>query len=260
MKALRDYSISIKKIYLIAFLMLIPILKGLSQNSSCIDSIRNNPYSYPLLWDMIENYFYFHYKFPQSPKELIDHIEKIDIFKYNHGIDNMAKSVVIPKLKTNESHIRFIQKNSVFYIQIHDSTYKEKSLSNYPCNYINQYEVNPFKPGYPFLLDNVLYFDENNQAILNDSLIEELNVKFKDIKYMIPKEGIKDAFSFFEYNKTEYPYRLFLNYILNEGLFDYCTNEKMPSINYYEELIDEIKFFCMQNNLKSIIWFGFKHK
>lgn len=260
MRAIKNYLVINKKILLITSLLLIMITNGFSQNSSSVDSIKNDPYSYPFLWDMIEDYYFFHYKMPENPKELVKHIERIDMFMYSYGIDNLVKKIVIPKLKANEQYVNFTQKDSVFLIQINDSTYEEKSLTNYPCDYIKKYEKDPYKPGYPFLIDNVLYFDENNQAIVKDSLIEKLNSKFKKIKYLIPEEGVENGFSFFKYYETYYPYRLFLEYTTDKGLYNFCTKEKVPDNKYYNEQAKLIKEFCVKNKLTKVIWFGFKTK
>ena len=250
-----------KKGSILILLILLSIVKGFTQPPTRMDSIKSDPYTYPWLWNMFETYFLFHYELPKTPEELICFTNRIDMFMYSPGIDYEVKSITIPKIEKYIKEINFSVKDSVFYVQIKDSIYKQTDFLNEPCNYIENYEANPYQPGYPFLKDVVSYFDTNNQPLVNDSLIESLDAKFKDIKYLVPEIGIDESFNFFTFslNKNEYPYRLFLEYTLDKELRDFCTKKEMPVNSYHNEIKRLAGAFCLENNLKRIIWFGFKH-
>lgn len=256
----------IKKTSLILLILLLAIVKGYTQTPTRLDTIKNDPYIYPWLWNMFENYYDFHLKLPESPENLISFTKRIDMFMYSPRIDDMVKLITIPKLEKYKNEINFLLKDSVFYVQIKDSIYEDPYLMKEPCNFMSFYEGETYDLLSFLSRQRGRYFDMNNEPLVCDSLIDLLDTKFKSIKHLEPDKGYEESFVACTYyargepTSNKFPYRLILEYTLDNGLKDFCRNEGMPSNNYYNETRRLTQNFCLENGLRRVIWFGFKHK
>lgn len=242
------------------------MVKGNTQTPTRLDTLKNDPYIYPWLWNMFENYYDFHLKLPESTEDLVSFTKRIEMFKYIPGIDDEVKLITIPKLEKFKKEINFSVKDSVFYVQIKDSIYEDPYLMKEPCNFMSFYEDETYELLSFLSRQRGRYFGMNNEPLVCDSLIELLDTKFKSIKHLEPEKGYEESFVACTYyyrgkpTSKEIPYRLILDYTIDNELQDFCTKDKMPSNNYYNETKRLAHNFCLENNLKRIIWFGFKHK
>lgn len=256
----------IKKTILILLILLLSMVKGYTQTPTRLDTIKNDPYIYPWLSNIFENYYDFHLKLPESPENLISFTKRIEMFMYSPGIDEEVKLITIPKLEKYRNEINFSVKDSVFYVQIKDSIYEDPYLMKKPCNFMSFYEGDTYDLLSFLSRQRGRYFDMNNEPLVCDSLIDLLDTKFKSIKYLEPEKGYEESFVASTYysrgkpTSNKIPYRIILDYTIENGLQDFCTKDEMPSNNYYNETKRLAHSFCLENNLKRIIWFGFKHK
>lgn len=212
------------------------------------------------LTDIVNNYFYSHYCYPESVEELIEFTEyclKIDENFFSIPYSDFIRLYLLPKLKQEGVRIKkenynfiLLKKQNILFCLNKQGTYFS------PCD-ISLFIGKPPKEYHSFLekYSKPRFFNRKELAILSVRLdsIFHLGVLELQKKY-IKSSTVTLPYNTYAYENDTIPIYTFWEYRLGDKIHYYCDNKKSPNGNFYNDLTLFCDLFCLENNLSRIVF------
>ena len=210
---------------------------------------------YYYLRDIVENYFYHYYQYPNSASEIIQFTEyclSVDTNYFSSPDKKIIQSEILPRL--DNSNIQIINNDGFGILQNNDTLFYYKKQLFSPCE-IDLFIGDSVQEYYAFYnkFSKPRFFNETGHAIiLSGKNIEFQNDLVKYAEQQIRVNGI--PFRYYVNEKDTIPIFLFLEYKFEKGLCNFCDKKKTLSESYYQPLDSLCNRFCSDNKIARIIF------
>lgn len=247
--------------YIYLLLLLFP-LRGIAQQSAALtDSILKDTFNIPFLQDIVDYYYYYHYDFPNNSSELIQFSGKIakELSLQYYNAEKVIWEVTIPKLEYYKDNL-VLQKKDIrsFDMLLFDSL---MTLNTDSCNYVfYPCDIVEYIGGtcedYKFFLSRYkapVYYDLKDEPILYPKYVS-FSKHVKSKLHELEKTYIEKS-CYHYHNACMIPLKTFYEYRSGNGLFFYCTQEKVSTnCIYFKELEKYLSSICQKEKINRLIF------
>lgn len=248
--------------YIYLLLLMLP-LRGMAQQPTVrMDSILKDTFNIPFLQDIVEYYFYYYFDFPENSTELIRFSKKIakEASLQYYNAEKVIWEITIPKLDYYRENF-VIHKDDdareydikLFARLLAKSTENYNSVP-YPCD-IKKYSRGTCED-YKFFLSRLggpVFFNQENEPIIYpgySSYRSDFDAKMR--KYR-KKYIAKELYRY--HNSCRIPLQTFYEYKAGDGLYFYCTQERVTmDCVYFEKLEKYLAVLCKEKGITKIIF------
>jgi len=234
--------IHIKRFFLIGKIKFIGLISVWLLISSHTNLLAQNYYSenesrYPFLWNILELYCYYNLSGPKDMNGLIDFIDLSEPIYAKSFHYKTIRDITIPNLLNNENEIRIINNDCEYALILCDTLLY--SYDSFPCcDVVEEY-----------------YLEE--QPLILEKKIEKGLFFFKNRKPIFAKEDlilslVKELKTFYKESDIEREGIVFLGFLKEGHLFDYCKSNINLNNSYYNGIEKLLRNFCIKHDVDEI--------
>lgn len=195
-------------------------------------------YKYPYLADILDVYCDFYLSGPNNIEDLVKFAESYyakfpDEFCYYSTLNR----ITIPKLKEHKNQIRIVQNHCEYALLLDNvSLY---SYSDFPCCDLVE-----------------LYYLEDQPSIIRSRIAESFYFFRKQIPILyrtrLISPLVKEIKGVYKENNVNKEKIVFLRYLEEGHLFNYCTSNVDLYSSYYKKIENILQKFCKEHNIDEI--------